>query len=99
MNYKKTETVGELTTVTEYEGTPQEIYEVLKYEHLIKNFSPEPLKSLIGENGEVGYIDNFQGHKLRDTKISIDGSAVAKKVREALDEQYKKLQDIYTTGI
>ena len=100
MNYKKTETVGELTTVTEYVGTSKEIVEILKYEELIKTYGwnqPEPLKPLVGEDGDVGYTDNFQGHKLRDTKVTIDGTDVAEKVKKAMTEQFeklKKLQDV-----
>ena len=97
MNYKKTETVGELTTVTEYEGTAKEIIEILKYEEMIKTFSLEPLKPLVGENGDVGYADNFQRHKLRDTKVTIDGTDIAEKVKQAMTEQFeklKKLQDV-----
>lgn len=77
MNYQKYETIGDITISKEYEGTPEEIFQLLKYEEMIKQFGwnePKPLK---------------------DMKVTIDGSAVAEKVREALDEQYKKLQDLY----
>lgn len=51
------------------------------------------------EKQVVYYIITEQPKTLRNTTINIDGSAVAKEVRKALDEQYKKLQDIYTKGI
>jgi hypothetical protein len=75
MRYEVFQSVGDVTTTKEYEGSPEEINQLIMLQTKQK-----------------------QKTFASDIRVNVDGSDVARQVKQELDKQFIKLDKLYQQG-